>query len=242
VNTAIHSLPFNLKPHSLLNQSLPFIAKQHSLPNHSLYKFGVELLTLPTCGRRPNFGRYCTSLCISGQIQAFSVHSLPVQSLQFPGRRKKWLVIHSCLSRGDIHSLIIHSVNHSVSHSLSSVTPCLCGDFQALVRMHPLPDFRPGSMVAVVDEKQQGAPGGGAGLVVSGDTIFPGSCGRLDLPDADVERMFDSLAKCARVLPDAMIVYPGHNYNGATSTVAREKSGGLLKPFTKEQFMAMNAR
>ena len=104
------------------------------------------------------------------------------------------------------------------------------------------PGHSPGSMVVVVDGNQQGAPGGGAGLVVSGDTIFPGSCGRLDLPDADVERMFDSLAKCARVLPDAMIVYPGHNYNGATSTVAHEKSGGLLKPFTKQQFMAMNAR
>ena len=158
-------------------------------------------------------------------------------------RPPKKMASHSLVFISRRHSLPNHSFRQSLRQSFTLVSHSLfCGDFQALVRMHPLPDFRPGSMVAVVDEKQQGAPGGGAGLVVSGDTIFPGSCGRLDLPDADVERMFDSLAKCARVLPDAMIVYPGHNYNGATSTVAREKSGGLLKPFTKEQFMAMNAR
>ena len=78
--------------------------------------------------------------------------------------------------------------------------------------------------------------------MVSGDTIFPGSCGRLDLPDANVDRMFDSLAKCSRLLTDDMIVYPGHNYSGATSTVKREKETGLLRPFTKAQWMAMHAR
>mmetsp|Transcript_34205 Transcript_34205/g.86082 ORF Transcript_34205/g.86082 Transcript_34205/m.86082 type:complete len:387 (-) Transcript_34205:27-1187(-) len=102
------------------------------------------------------------------------------------------------------------------------------------------PGHSPGSMIVVVDGAQQGDPGAGAGLVVSGDTIFPGSCGRLDLPDASAERMFDSLAKCARVLTDDMIVYPGHNYAGASSTVRREKESGLLRPFTKTQWMTMH--
>ena len=84
-----------------------------------------------------------------------------------------------------------------------------------------------------------GSPGGGAGIVVSGDTIFPGSCGRLDLPDADKERMFHSLAKCASALRDEMTVYPGHNYNGTSSTIAKEKRDGLLRPFTKTQWEAM---
>ena len=56
--------------------------------------------------------------------------------------------------------------------------------------------------------------------------IFPGSCGRLDLPDADAGRMFDSLARCARVYGDDVVVYPGHNYNGASSTVGRRRPRG----------------
>ena len=66
--------------------------------------------------------------------------------------------------------------------------------------------------------------------------------GRLDLPDASVERMFDSLARCARELSDDVVIYPGHAYNGESSTAAREKREGLLRPFTKTQWMAMHAR
>ena len=54
--------------------------------------------------------------------------------------------------------------------------------------------------------------------------------------------MFDSLARCARVYGDDVVVYPGHNYNGASSTVGREKTTGLLRPFTKTQWMAMHGR
>jgi glyoxylase-like metal-dependent hydrolase (beta-lactamase superfamily II) len=96
--------------------------------------------------------------------------------------------------------------------------------------------------IRFVHSDNPGAPGGGAGIVVSGDTIFPGSCGRLDLPDADKDRMFHSLAKCAASLRDDMIVYPGHNYNGASSTIAKEKKDGLLKPFTKTQWEAMHGK
>ena len=104
------------------------------------------------------------------------------------------------------------------------------------------PGHSPGSMVIAVRGDQQGAPGDGNGVVISGDTIFPGSCGRLDLPDASAERMFDSLARCARELPEEMYVYPGHDYNGARRTVKREKQTGLLRPFTKQQWMTMHAR
>ena len=104
------------------------------------------------------------------------------------------------------------------------------------------PGHSPGSMVVFVDGNQPGRPGNGAGILVSGDTIFPGSCGRLDLPDADAGRMFDSLARCARVYGDDVVVYPGHNYNGASSTVGKEKTAGLLRPFTKMQWMAMHGR
>ena len=55
-----------------------------------------------------------------------------------------------------------------------------------------------------------------------GDTIFPGSCGRLDLPDSDVSAMFDSL-QVLRTLPEALILYPGHGYSGPKTTVEAEK-------------------
>lgn len=54
--------------------------------------------------------------------------------------------------------------------------------------------------------------------------------------------MFDSLAKCSRLLTDDIIVYPGHSYGGDSSTVAREKATGMLRPFTKTQWMAMHGR
>jgi len=112
------------------------------------------------------------------------------------------------------------------------------------VRCLHTPGHSPGSMVLVVDGAAVSGSrwGTASGICVSGDTIFPGSCGRLDLPDASAERMFDSLARCARELRDDAVVYPGHDYNGASSTVAREKREGMLRPFTKTQWMAMHAR
>ena len=83
---------------------------------------------------------------------------------------------------------------------------------------------------------------GGAPLcLLSGDTIFPGSCGRLDLPDSDVDAMFDSLG-ALRKLDESLSVYPGHAYGGASTTIAAEKRGGLLRPFSKDQFKSMFSR
>jgi glyoxylase-like metal-dependent hydrolase (beta-lactamase superfamily II) len=74
--------------------------------------------------------------------------------------------------------------------------------------------------------------------VIVGDTLFPGSCGRLDLPDSDVNAMFDSLARL-RALDDATTVWPGHGYSGDSTTIRKEKVSGLLVPFKKEEFLRM---
>lgn len=47
--------------------------------------------------------------------------------------------------------------------------------------------------------------------LVSGDTLFIHGCGRVDLPGADPEQMYESLRKLAG-LPDGTIVLPGHDY------------------------------
>ncbi len=79
-------------------------------------------------------------------------------------------------------------------------------------------------------------------LLVTGDTVFPGSCGRLDLPDSDPLIMYDSLKKVA-ALPDDLPLFPGHSYSGPSSTIRREKATGLLRSdITREQWKRMMVR
>ena len=52
----------------------------------------------------------------------------------------------------------------------------------------------------------------------SGDVVFPGGHGRIDIPGADQATMNQSLVRVA-ALPPETVVYPGH---GATTTVGAE--------------------
>jgi hydroxyacylglutathione hydrolase len=58
-----------------------------------------------------------------------------------------------------------------------------------------------------------------AGLVLSGDCLFPGGWGRTDLPGGNEEQMVESLALLARVIAPATRVLPGH---GAETILGRE--------------------
>ncbi|HJQ26553.1 MAG TPA: MBL fold metallo-hydrolase [Blastocatellia bacterium] len=61
--------------------------------------------------------------------------------------------------------------------------------------------------------------------LVSGDTLFIGGCGRVDLPGGDAEQMYVSLTQVLGKLPDDTVLYPGHNYAPvATSTIGRERA------------------
>jgi glyoxylase-like metal-dependent hydrolase (beta-lactamase superfamily II) len=63
-----------------------------------------------------------------------------------------------------------------------------------------------------------------SGSLISGDTLFIGGCGRVDLPGGDVEQMYHSLTKVLARLPDSTILYPGHDYAARpTSTLGDEK-------------------
>lgn len=57
-----------------------------------------------------------------------------------------------------------------------------------------------------------------AAVLFSGDTLFAGTCGRMDLPGGDPEQMVHSLHRL-HTLPPATTVYPGH---GGTTTISRE--------------------
>lgn len=60
------------------------------------------------------------------------------------------------------------------------------------------------------------------GAVFTGDTLFIGECGRVDLPGSSAEALYDSFVKLA-ALPDGEAVCPGHSYNGDKSTFGVQK-------------------
>jgi glyoxylase-like metal-dependent hydrolase (beta-lactamase superfamily II) len=60
--------------------------------------------------------------------------------------------------------------------------------------------------------------------LVSGDTLFIGGCGRVDLPGGDPEAMYYSLTQVLSRLPEDTMLFPGHNYAAKpTSTIGDEK-------------------
>jgi glyoxylase-like metal-dependent hydrolase (beta-lactamase superfamily II) len=59
-----------------------------------------------------------------------------------------------------------------------------------------------------------------AGLLYSGDTLFAGGWGRVDLPGGDPDEMAASIARLSG-LEDAVRVFPGH---GQATTIGRERA------------------
>lgn len=62
--------------------------------------------------------------------------------------------------------------------------------------------------------------------VFTGDTLFIGECGRVDLPGSSAEDLYGSFVKLA-ALPDGEAVCPGHSYNGDKSTFGVQKEYNL---------------
>jgi glyoxylase-like metal-dependent hydrolase (beta-lactamase superfamily II) len=54
----------------------------------------------------------------------------------------------------------------------------------------------------------------------SGDTLFAGSVGRVDLPGGSFQDLVPSLAAIFARFPDDTLVYPGH---GPETTIEKEK-------------------
>jgi len=71
--------------------------------------------------------------------------------------------------------------------------------------------------------------------LVSGDTLFINSCGRVDLPGSDVEQMYQSLQRLS-ALPDDTLLLPGHNYADVpNATMAETKQ---QNPYLRIQDLA----
>ncbi len=80
--------------------------------------------------------------------------------------------------------------------------------------------------------------------VLTGDALFVRGCGRTDFQNGDAATLFESVHTKLFALPDATLVYPGHDYRGlAVTTIGEEKrfNPRLRVGVTKEAFVATMA-
>ena len=96
------------------------------------------------------------------------------------------------------------------------------------IRMLHTPGHTPGSQCFLVD-----------GRLISGDTLFIGGCGRVDLPGSDPAQMYDSLVNKLKQLPDDTVLFPGHDYaDRPVSTIGDEKRRNVYMRFNRlEDFL-----
>jgi hydroxyacylglutathione hydrolase len=90
------------------------------------------------------------------------------------------------------------------------------------------PGHTPGSQCFLVE-----------GNLISGDTLFVNSCGRVDLPGSNPAAMYHSLNHTLRNLDDSTVVYPGHAYSSESrTTIADQKRHNMYMRFpTLDDFL-----
>jgi glyoxylase-like metal-dependent hydrolase (beta-lactamase superfamily II) len=81
----------------------------------------------------------------------------------------------------------------------------------------------------------------GDNKIFSGDTLFVGNCGRIDLPGGSAKELYHSLFDVLHSLDDNLVLYSGHNYGlSETSTIGEEKTTNpVMQKRTEQQFVEM---
>ena len=136
-----------------------------------------------------------------------------------------------------VQDLEAEGVRRVAGVSASDLARHGAGDVLALgeirIRLLHTPGHTPGSQCFLVEEA------GHAAHLVSGDTLFLGSCGRVDLPGSDPEAMYRSLNGTLKQLPDETLLFPGHQYaSEPSSTMGEQKRRNpFLRVATLEQFL-----
>jgi glyoxylase-like metal-dependent hydrolase (beta-lactamase superfamily II) len=79
----------------------------------------------------------------------------------------------------------------------------------------------------------------GDGKIFSGDTLFVGNCGRIDLPGGSANELYHSLFDVLHSLDDNLVLYPGHDYGvTATSTIGNEKTTNpVMQKMNEDSFV-----
>jgi len=123
-----------------------------------------------------------------------------------------------------------------VAHILSKINPDVTvedGDVLQVGKVAFKTIYTPGhtadSICVLVDDR----------MLITGDTLFVGECGRTDMPGGNAKSMYDSLFHKILKLEDTVEVYPGHDY-GATpsSTIGKERASNYtLQPRSLKDFI-----
>ncbi|GIX48983.1 MAG: MBL fold metallo-hydrolase [Candidatus Tectimicrobiota bacterium] len=123
-------------------------------------------------------------------------------------------------------------VHQSEAHVLKDIPPSSkvptrngqvieVGKQVAITLLHT-PGHTPGSQCFLVQNR-----------LIAGDTLFIGSCGRVDLPNSSPEDMYHSLTNVLMRLDDDTVLYPGHNYAWKpSSTIGEERRHNPYVQFT----------
>jgi hydroxyacylglutathione hydrolase len=133
-----------------------------------------------------------------------------------------------------LHKTEAGFANRIAGLSLSDIVAVEGGDDLTLgelkIKFIHTPGHTPGSQCFLV-----------RGRLVSGDTLFIGSCGRVDLPGSDPAQLYDSLVNKLKRLPDDTVLYPGHDYaDRSTSTIGEEKQRNMYMRFERlEDFLSL---
>ncbi len=92
------------------------------------------------------------------------------------------------------------------------------------------PGHTPGSQCFLVD-----------GKLIAGDTLFLEGCGRTDLPGSDPEQMYESLTHRLAIVPDDIVLYPGHLYSSESSATMGEtrSTNYVMAPRSSEEWLRL---
>ncbi len=101
------------------------------------------------------------------------------------------------------------------------------GDVQ--IKVIHTPGHCADSICLIIDDK----------IILTGDTLFVGSCGRIDLPGSDPEEMYYTIYNKLANLDENLIVYPGHHYGSTKTSILKDekKSNFVFKFHNREEFL-----
>lgn len=99
------------------------------------------------------------------------------------------------------------------------------------IRVIETPGHTPDSVSYLVDDA----------MVFTGDALLVGTCGRTDFQGGDPGQLYDSLHGKLFRLPDDVVVWPGHDYQGKThTTIGAERAGNARAAGrTRDEFIAL---
>ena len=102
------------------------------------------------------------------------------------------------------------------------------GEGRVKIKFLHTPGHTPGAQCLQINETR----------LLTGDTLFANSCGRMDLPGGCPIAMYHTLQSQLAQMPPTTVVYPGHSYgNFVVTTIDRERRVGVLQPKSLQEWL-----